>query len=137
MIDGFGADTAICQLPAFIGGTVAEANMCGVGVTEEVPSPVLGDPNPVAQLLVFRCETVCPGGAVLCCAMMQRSMLRCGVVWCGAVCFALVMHCADGVLCILMSSLAAAMASCKDALICCSNTSMHCRPSPHPLRLAD
>ena len=53
--DGYAADTSVCQLPAFLGGTVLESSMCGSGTTVSVPAPD-GGSDAAAFVTVFRWE---------------------------------------------------------------------------------
>lgn len=55
VLDGFGTDTSLCMLPDFLGGTIPESQMCGVGTAVDVHAPdaAPGD-GPAARLVLFR-----------------------------------------------------------------------------------
>ena len=52
-VDAYAADTSVCLLPDFLGGTVPEASLCGVGTTVAVAAPD-GTADAAAHVTLFR-----------------------------------------------------------------------------------
>lgn len=53
VVDAYAADTSVCLLPDFLGGTVPEASLCGVGTTVAVAAPD-GMADAAAHVTLFR-----------------------------------------------------------------------------------
>ena len=53
-VDAYAADTKVCQLPDFLGGTVPEASLCGVGTTIAVAAPDGTSEAAAAHVTLFR-----------------------------------------------------------------------------------